>query len=239
VGHSDLIRAADVKGRIDLQGRGSDVELENIAGQVTINGSFSGTLNFKNLAKPLQFEGTRGTELSAQAVPGSINMDLGGFTATGIVGPIRLVSRARDIKLEQFTQSVELETDRGDIEMTPGKLPLAAIQARSGSGKIELLLPQKAAFQLEATAERGDAVNDFGPQIQKQSEGRSATLKGKVGDGPTIRLTANRGWISVRQEGTLPSEVLPDTPGDRAPRPPTPPRAPKPPKNLGDSEIRM
>ena len=96
------------------------------------------------------------------------------------MGPIRLVSRARDIKLEQFTQSVELETDRGDIEMTPGKLPLAAIDARSGSGKIELLLPEKAAFQLDATAERGDAVNDFGPQIreavgraQRDAEGQS------------------------------------------------------------------
>jgi hypothetical protein len=49
--------------------------------------------------------------------------------------------------------------------MTPGKLPQAAIEARSGSGRIELLLPEKAAFQLEATAERGDAVNDFSPAI--------------------------------------------------------------------------
>jgi len=238
VSHSDLIRAVDVKGRIDLQGRGSDVELENVAGQVTINGSFSGTLNFKNLAKPLQFEGTRGTELSAQAVPGQINMDLGEFNGAGLVGPIRLVSRARDIKLGQFTQSVELDTDRGDIELTPGKLPLGAIDARSGSGKIELLLPDKAAFRLEATAERGDAVNDFGPQIVKQAEGRSATLKGKVGDGPSIKLTANRGWISVRKEGTQPSEVAPDPPPD-APLPPVPPKPPKSQKDLQDSEIKM
>jgi DUF4097 and DUF4098 domain-containing protein YvlB len=215
VSHSDLIRAVDVKGRLDLQGRGSDVELENVAGQVTINGSFSGTLGFKNLAKPLHFEGTHGTELSAQAVPGQINMDLGEFSANGIVGPIRLVSRARDIKLAQFTQSVELDTERGDIEMTPGKLPLAAIEARSGSGKIELLLPEKAAFHLEATAERGGAVNDFGPQIKEKSEGRTAVLAGVVGDGPLIKLTANRGWISVRKEGAQPSEVLPDTPGEK------------------------
>jgi hypothetical protein len=176
--------------------------------------------------------------LSAQAVPGQINMDLGEFTATGMVGPIRLVSRARDIKLEQFTQSVELDTERGDIEITPGKLPLAAIEARSGSGKIELLLPEKAVFHLEATAERGDAVNDFGPPIEKHTEGRSATLKGRVGDGPNIKLTANRGWISVRKEGTQPSEVLPDTPGD-GPHPPMPPKAPKAPKDLKDSEIKM
>jgi hypothetical protein len=239
VSRSDLVRLADVKGRIDLQGRGSDVDLENITGQVTISGSFSGSLNFKNLAKPLQFEGTRGTELSAQAVPGRISMDLGEFSANDIVGPVRLVTRARDIKLEQFTHSVELETDKGDIEMTPGKLPLASIQARSGSGKIELLLPDKAAFQLDATAERGDAVNDYGPQIAKQSEGRSATLRGKVGDGPNIKITANRGWISVRKEGTLPSEVLPDTPRGGGPPPPRAPRTPRVPKDLRDGEIKM
>ena len=33
----------------------------------------------------------------------------------------------------------------------------------------DVLLPEKAAFQLEVTADRGDAVNDFGPQIQKQT----------------------------------------------------------------------
>jgi DUF4097 and DUF4098 domain-containing protein YvlB len=234
ISRSDLIRAMDIKGRIDLQGRGSDVELENIAGQVTINGAYSGTLDFKNLAKPLQFEGTRGTELSAQAVPGRISMDLGEFTAKDVTGPMRLVTRARDIKLEQFTQSVELETERGDIELTPGKVPLAAIEARSGAGKIELLLPEKASFQMDATAQRGDAVNDYGPPIQKEVDGRAATLKGKSGDGPMIKLTANRGWISVRKEGTLPSEVLPD--GPRAPRGP---KAPKVLKDLRDSEVKM
>ena len=236
ISRSDLIRAMDIKGRIDLQGRGSDVELENITGQVTINGAFSGTLDFKNLSKPLQFEGTRGTELSVQGVPGRISMDLGEFSATDIVGPVRLVTRARDIKLERFTQSVELETERGDIELTPGKLPLGAIEARSGAGKIELLLPEKASFQLDATAERGDAVNDFGPQIQKEVNGRAATLRGRSGDGPMIKLTANRGWISVRKEGTLPSEALPDTPRGKMPRAPQPPKAPK---DLRDSEVKM
>ena len=38
-------------------------------------------------------------------------------------------------------------------------------------------------------------------------EGRTATLKGKVGDGPSIRLTANRGSVSVRKEGTSASEI--------------------------------
>jgi len=236
IGRSDLIRAMDVKGRFDLQGQGSDVEMENIAGQVTINGAYKGTLDFKNLSKPLQFEGLRNTELSVQAVPGRISMDLGAFTANDVVGPLRLVTRSRDIKVEKFTQSLELETERGDIELTPGTLPLAAIEARSGVGKIELVLPDKSSFQLDATAERGDAVNDFGPPIRKETEGRTTTLKGRVGDGPTIKITSNRGSIEVRKEGTTPSEILPDTPSGKMPKPPMPP---KPVRNLRDTEVKM
>jgi len=180
IGRSELIRASDVKGRMDVQaGRGNDLELENIGGQVTVGGTFTGTLDFKNLAKPLQFSGSRGTELSAQAVPGRINMDLGEFNANDVTGPMRLVTSGRDVKVKQVTQSLEIETQTGDIELTPGRVPLPAIQARSGSGRIELLLPEKASFQLEATADRGDALNDYGPPIQKEMDGRTATLKGQ------------------------------------------------------------
>jgi len=227
MGRSDLIRALDVKGSIDVQGRGSDIELENIAGQVTINGGYTGTLEFKSLAKPLQFEGARSTELSVQAVPGRISMDMGEFTATDIVGPVRLVTQSRDIKIEEFTESLDLETQRGDIELQPTRLPLHSIEAHSGTGRIDLVLPDKAAFQLQATAERGEAVNDFGPQIQTEVEGRKATLKGRVGDGPTIRLTASHGSVSVRKEGTPPSEPVP------------PPKAPKAPKSLKETETEM
>ena len=160
------------------------MELENIGGQVTINGAFNGTLDFKKLAKPLQFEGARNTELSVQAVPGRINMGLGEFNGTDLVGPIRLVGNSRDIRIEQFTQSLELENDHGDVELHPGRLPMPSIEARTGSGRVDLILPEKATFQLDATAERGEATNDFGAQIQKESDGRSATLKGKVGKAP-------------------------------------------------------
>ena len=213
------------------------MELENIGGQVTINGAFNGTLDFKKLAKPLQFEGARNTELSVQAVPGRINMDLGEFNGTDLVGPIRLVGNSRDIRMEQFTQSLELENERGDVELHPGRLPVPSIEARTGSGRFELVLPEKATFQLDATAERGEAMNDFGAQIQKESDGRSATLKGKVGEGPMLHITSTRGSISVRKEGSEPN----DGSGDKAGvdlRPLKELRRLRELRNLKDAELR-
>ena len=230
VGRSEVVRAIDVQGKVDLQGRGSDVELENIQGQVTITGSYGGTLDFKNLAKPLSFEGTRDTQFRAQAVPGRVSMDLSEVTGSGVVGPISLRTNSRDVKLESFTNGLEIETQRGDVQLQPSN-PMSAIDARSGSGRIDLVLPDKAHFDLLATAERGEATNDYGDAIQRETEGRTNTLKGRVGDGPMIRLTANRGSVSVRKEGA--DSSLPPMP----PPPGKTPKVPQPPKP-GD-EIKM
>jgi DUF4097 and DUF4098 domain-containing protein YvlB len=238
IGHSELIRASGIKGNIELQGNGSDIDFENVSGEVTVTGEYNGTLDFKNLAKPLQFEGTRNTEVHLQAAPGRISMDRSQFSAKDIVGPVRLVTGARDVTVEQFTVSMDLETEHGDIELTPGRAPLPSIDARSANGRIDLVLPPKAVFNLQATAETGDAVNDFGPPIQKDVTGRTATLTGKVGEGPTIRLTTDRGWISVRKEGSvssLPDEARPERP--EKPEKPEKPERPEQAKPAKGTEL--
>jgi DUF4097 and DUF4098 domain-containing protein YvlB len=195
---SDIVRAGEVKGDVDIEGQGTDIELENIAGQVTVSGSYSGTLQFKNLAKPMHLE-SRNTDLRVAQVPGTITMDLGDFTAANLIGPIRLVTRSKDIHIEDFTQSLELETERGDIDLKPGKTPLAKIDARSRSGNIDLELPESARFELKATTSRGEARNEFGDALQSTTEGPGATLKGKVGQGPVITITTDRGAVTVKK----------------------------------------
>jgi len=224
---SDVVRAIDVKGKLDLDGRGSDVDIENVGGQVTVSGSWIGALEFKNLARPLQFEGISNTELHAQAIPGQLNMDRSEVTGNGVTGPVRLVTRSRDIKLGRFTQALELETERGDVELQPAS-PIPSINARSGFGRVDLVLPEKASFDLQATSEHGEAINDYGPPIEKQVDGRTVMLKGKVGEGPSIRITANRGSVSVRREGMPPSDAA----DQEEPRPPRAPLPPKPPKEV-------
>jgi hypothetical protein len=228
ISRTDSIHAVDIKGKVDIQGQGSDLELENIDGQVTVSGAYNGSLDFKKLSKPLQFEGARNTELNVQAIPGEISMDLGQFTATNVTGPMKLTSRSRDIHVQQVTHSIEVETERGDIELEPG-LPMPSIEAHSGAGRVELVLPEKATFQLDATAERGDATNDFGPQIQRETEGHSATLKGKVGDGPLVHIVASRGPVEVRKQDASSSIVGPsDVPSHKTTA-----------KDLKDSEIKL
>ena len=217
-GHSDVVNVVDVKGKVDLDGRGSDVNLENIAGQATVNGSWSGTIEFKNLAQPLDFEGSRGTELHVAAIPGSMHLDLSSLNGSNFTGPLRFVARSRDIHLEQFTQPIHVETDRGDIEIHPGKTPLSAIDATTKSGAIELSIPAGAQFQLQGTVERGEAANEFGAPLNQENTNHRATIHGSVGAGPAITLLSTHGSITIQKEG-----VDADAAG----------------KSLKDSEVKM
>ena len=196
--HSDIVHAVDVKGDVAIEGHGGDIELEDVRGQVTVNGSYSGTLQFKNLAQPLHLE-SRNTELRVERVPGTITMDLGELNASNVVGPVHVVTKSHDIHIEDFTQPIDLETERGDIELKPGKVPLAKIDARSHSGNIELELPEAARFEIRATTSRGEAQNEYGSPLDARTEGEGGTVKGKVGDGPVITITTDRGAVTVKK----------------------------------------
>jgi hypothetical protein len=52
-------------------------------------------------------------------------MDLGEFNGTDLMGPSRLIGNSRDIPLEQFTQALELENQRGDVELHEARRCLA------------------------------------------------------------------------------------------------------------------
>ncbi len=218
IGRSDVVNVTDVAGKVDLDGHGSDLTMENIAGQVTVNGSYSGAIEFKNLAKPLEFEGVRGTELRVAAIPGTLHLDLSSLTANNVTGPLRFVARSRDIHLEQFTQAIQVETDRGDIELHPGKAPLSTIEATTKNGAINISIPEGAAFQLEGTVERGEAANEYGPPLNQENSGRRATIHGGVGNGPAITLLSTQGRIVVEKEGVNANQAE---------------------KNLKDSEVKQ
>jgi DUF4097 and DUF4098 domain-containing protein YvlB len=112
---------------------------------------------------------------------------------------VRLITRSKDIHLEDFTQSLVLETERGDIELKPGKVPVPKIDARSRSGNIDLELPESAKFELRATTNRGEVQNEYGAPLEAVTEGEGARLKGKVGQGPVLTITTDRGAVTVKK----------------------------------------
>jgi len=204
---SDIVRAVGVKGAFDLKGRGADIDLQNIDGQATVSGAYSGVIQFRNLAKPLRFNGQQ-TDLTIEKLPGQVRMALGDFTASNLVGPVHLSTKSRDVQISDFTNALEVQVTRGDIELRPGNLPLARIDVQTHSGDITLSLPAAAKFDLNASTARGDATNNFGSPIRSESDGRGATLRGS-GGGPTITAHTERGQVIVRKASAEDKPLMP------------------------------
>ncbi len=200
---SDIARVVNAKGAVEIKsGHGEDVELDNIEGGVTVNGSFSGDLSFRNLAKPLHFESSR-TDLRIEKVPGQARLGLGQLTGENLVGPIRLVTKTRDVRLTNFSQSLEISLERGDVDLQPGAGPAGKMQVETRSGDVELAIPSAARFVLNAATERGEVRNDYGEPLKVNDEGAAkghgAKLAGAVGQGPEWKLTTGRGTVTVRK----------------------------------------
>jgi DUF4097 and DUF4098 domain-containing protein YvlB len=174
------------------------VELTKIAGQVTINGDYTGTVALRELAKPVRLENMR-TELDVQQIPGEIRLDRGSLNIQNVIGPVRLATRATDVTLDGFSNGLELTVDKGDVDLRPGRLPLGRMVVHTRSGNIEIALPQSAAFALTASTDHGEIDNEFGEALKARTEGRGARLEGTVGNGPDVQLTTDRGSITVRK----------------------------------------
>lgn len=220
---SDVIRAVKMKGPFEMKGRGSDVDLENVSGPVTISGSYSGTVQFRELAKPLHWIGLQ-TEFTVAAVPGQIRLTIPDMNADGITGPIQLNSRSKDIRLSNFTNSLDLTLDRGDIVLLPGTTPLPRITAHTRAGNVELALPNGAKYDLTASTVRGDVTNELGGPIKQESNGRRGeVLRGSNG-GPAIDVSTDRGEVMVRAASAGENtQVLAAPPIPPAPRVPAKP----------------
>jgi DUF4097 and DUF4098 domain-containing protein YvlB len=194
---SDIVRAINVKGPLDLKGHGSDVELQDIDGQVTIAGSYPGVIQFRNISKPLRFSGLQ-TDLNIERLPGRVRMAMGEFTADDLVGPVRLTTRSRDVHLSNFVNSLELTVERGDIDLRPGKLPLAKMDVHAHFGNVEVSLPAASKFDLTATTARGEMDSDFGGPLRLERNRNGGTIRGSNG-GPAINLRTELGKVTIRK----------------------------------------
>jgi DUF4097 and DUF4098 domain-containing protein YvlB len=194
-----LVRAAGIKGTVDLEGRGGDVQLEDVAGQVTINGEFSGTLEFRALAKTMHFESSR-SDFRVEQVPGSITMDLGDLKMDNVIGPVKFRTGTRDIEASDITNSLELNVDRGDIQVSASKLPLPKMDLHTRNGDLTLTVPEKAGFDLDGKTGSGEVANGFGSPLETRNDGHAATVKGKVGNGPQLVVVTDRGTLSIKKD---------------------------------------
>jgi DUF4097 and DUF4098 domain-containing protein YvlB len=192
---ADQIRATGVQGNVDIEGRGRDIEIRDIAGAVSINGTYTGNVRVQNAARGLRFTSTL-TTLSLEKLTGRMDMESATLALNGVTGPIRLDARRKDVRIGDFSGDLDVHVrQQGELDLRPEKgNSLGTIRAETARGDIRLSVPAGARFVLEGSAAHGNVVNDLGVGLTVDRRGTAAQVRGGAG-GPAIHLTTGRGDI--------------------------------------------
>jgi hypothetical protein len=159
-------------------------------------------------------------------VPGELQLGLTTLSGTNLVGPLTVkTTKPKDIRLSDVTDSVTIDLEEGDVELTQTKLPMPRIDVRVHSGSVELALPTSAKCNLNASTSHGEISNDFDDRLKQSSDGRGARLAGSLGGTTEVKLATERGGVTVRKSG--PGMVEPPAPpAAQAPKALKTPKAP-------------
>jgi DUF4097 and DUF4098 domain-containing protein YvlB len=193
------VRASKVTGDVEVEGRIDNATLEEVNGSVRLNGDFFNDIRLSKITRTVEFKSSR-SDISLTSVPGDLEISGDSLRATDVSGPMRFVTRSKDIHLEGVTGDVQVENANGDIEVHPAdKLPIGKLMLTGKHGDISVVLPGNAGFQIDATTRKGDITSDFGAvKIDSSSGGSRAT--GTVGNGAAkLQINADTGDIRINK----------------------------------------
>jgi DUF4097 and DUF4098 domain-containing protein YvlB len=219
------VRLSQISSDVSVEGHVNDVSVENVKGGCHLDGDFMESVKLSNIAQAVIFRSSR-TELQFESLKGDLDLDSGDLQASDLTGPVRMTTRSKDIRLNSVSGDVRIQDENGSIELRMSKM--GSIQLENRSSDIQLYIPDKAGFQIDARARNGEIESDF-DAINVNSTDDQATATGSVnGGGPHVVLTNEHGSIEIRKGSNI--EVEP-------PKPPKPPRAPAPSKASKSPEV--
>lgn len=215
------VKIEQIAGDVHVAGHVNEVSVSDVKGAVQLDGEFQESIKLARIAKTVSFKSAR-TDMEFSHIEGSLDLDSDELHADQITGPLHLTTRSKNIRLEQVSGDVRLQNDNGAIEV--GMRILGNIQIDNRNGDIQLSLPDKAAFRLDAHTRDGEIQSDY-PELKVNNEEHEARASGSVGSATShIVLNNEHDGIEIRKESSLP---------------PKPPEPPKPGKALPPPKVKV
>lgn len=189
-------------GNVKLSGRGGEVEIADVKGEAVIDGEFYGPIRVEKAAKGARFVSRR-TDLTISQLSGRFETGPGRMEISDAPGNVSLVTKKDDIVLENVTGRIHIENHGGggNVQLRFAQPPREPVDVSNMSGSIELVLPPKSNFEVNAESRSGEIDCEF-DELAKQQVARQGTtsLQGKIGaKGPQLHLRTSYGTIRLRK----------------------------------------
>ena len=219
-------RISQVASDVSIGGRANDVSIEEVKGAVHLDGEFMESVKLGKISGAVIFKSSR-TDMDFSRLDGNLDLDSGDLQASGLIGPLRLTTRSKDIRLTGVSGDVRLQDENGSVELRMNKV--GSVQVDNRKGDIQIYVPDKAGFQVDARARNGEVETDF-EQLKINSSNDQAIASGTIGGGgPHLVVNNEHGTIEIRKASSAAEESEAPTP-PRAPKAPRAPAAPKAPQ---------
>jgi hypothetical protein len=195
----DEVVVRQLKGNLDIEGPGGDLELEDIAGTVSIAGGNTGDLVFRRIGKELRYTSDV-SNLTFASIPGELRMEGGDLDAENLVGPVVIRSRSKDVNIDGFQGSLDIDVQRGEVQLN-AKNGGGPAKIRTRNGDVTISTPSPFPFQMQALTRRGnvdDMLEDKSLVLQTVENKASRVSGGKAG-GPLLDIETDRGNIRLQR----------------------------------------
>ncbi len=220
--------AHEIAGNVSLDGHVDDVTVSEIAGNVMLEGEFFGDTHLEQVASNVHFHSSR-TDMEMARLAGDLTMDSSDLHIGQATGPLRVVTRSKNIECTQISGDIHIENANGEVSVTAVE-PLGNIQINNASDGVTLTLPPNAGFSINAQTDGGDLNTDFTLNVNGSDEHHTAN--GTVGGGgPKIDIVVHHGDLTLRK-GDMSMPPMPPMPKVPAPPVPKVPAPPAPEKHL-------
>jgi hypothetical protein len=216
-------RVEQITGDVHIGGRLNEVSVTDVKGMLQLDGEFQESVKLGRITKNVTFKSSR-TNMEFSRIDGNLDLDSDDLHADQITGPLHLDTRSKEIRLDEISGDVRLHDEDGGIEV--GMRSLGNVQIDNRKGDIQLSLPDKAGFKMDARTRDGEVQSEF-PELKVENNDSQGTANGTVGSAMAhIVLNNEHGGIEIRKAGMQP------------PHPPEPP-APKAGKALAKPKAEV
>jgi DUF4097 and DUF4098 domain-containing protein YvlB len=217
---SSSARLSHVKGDVTISGRGNEIAVEDIDGAAHLNGEFQESVRLVRISKTVSFKSAR-TDMEFTRLDGRLDLDSGDLRADSLTGPMRLITRSKDISLDGLSGDLRLQDSNGTVEVglhKPGN-----VQIENRKGDVQVTLAPNTAVRVEARSKGGEISSDFS-ELQINNAEHQASATGSIGsNGPNLVINSEHGSVEIRRGNVA---VAP-------PAPPAVPAAPAKPAKTG------